>query len=432
METNTKVLSELGVEPTSTQILGEPNEMDKKNGKKSKVLIAFEFLLLYIITIALTYGAALLWGLNVNRFFSLLVMSGIGNAFIIFIYLQEKSVMGLLYDNDLYEMRFIIVYFCCYVVALAFPLLPVTSWFFPAISVALMLFSNRYIAFVSSTFLLIQTVLLIGEAAEVFALFFICNMVVLFAFRYLDERFEVIRPIMITVCAQITMMTAMIIMFTSEVMSINLFLIPIINLFLTTLLLLIILKQFSATVVYQFHDKLLNINDQTYHLMVKLKEKAPETYMASIHTAYLVERIGQKLELDLTRLKSCAYYGHVNVLYGENFDREKFQKSLRKENFPNEIISLVEEVLFSKELFTKEATLVTICYELITIIGKIHQMNKSKEVPEESLNYNLIISNYMKKEYEAGRFDQTDLSIYEFKEMVKILKGEGLYYDFLC
>lgn len=407
------------------------NMKDTNKQVKFTVLYWVKFIFMYLSTVVISYGAGIIWKLDTNQLISIMVMACIGNAFIIFTYFQEKVQGMLLYDNDLYEMRFLTVYFSCYLVAMAFPVLPVTSWFFPVIAVTLMLFSNRYIGFVGSTLLLIQTVLLVGESSQIFALFFVCNMVVLFAFRFLNDQFDIIRPIVISVVVQITMMTAMIVMFSSEPMSFSLFAIPIINLFLTTVLLLVILKQFSTLVVHKFHERYMTINDQTFELMVQLKEKSLKTYLVAIHTAYLVERIAQKLEFNIPLTKAGSYYGEIEVLFQDDVEQSPFEVQLTKYEFPPEVIELILELQNKDKFHSKEATIITMCNELVCLIGKAHDEKKEQGQDEITLDYATLIEDYIQNNYDTGRYDHCDLSIYEYKEIKKILISEGLYYDFL-
>ncbi len=394
----------------------------------------FYFILVYCLCISLTYFTCIIWELGYNQLLSIMVLSTFGNGFFLFIYNQECEEESLLYDNQLHKKRFLGIYFICYFIVLAFPLLPVSSWFFPVIAVTIMLFSNRLIACIGICFLILQTVLLVGESISVFALCFVGSIVALFAFRFLDERFRVTKPLLLVCCVQITMTTAMIIMFANEKMTSDLFIIPIINLFLTTLLLLVILKQFSTMVIYRYHQRYIMINDQTFELMELLKQQSLKTYLASIHTAYLVERISNLLHLDTPFLKSCAYYQHLDKAYETNLEPVSVFEIMVSYEFPKDVIDLIYELNHSKQMHTKEATIISICDSVIAKIMELHDLNQKKSIETTQLlanDYKSLIHDFIHMEYNKGTYDQSCLSIAELKTIENLLIGEGLYYDFL-
>ncbi len=404
--------------------------MPTLNIRKKNIL---SFILVYCLCIGLSYFTCAIWELGQNQLISIMVLSLFGHGFLMFIYSQECENNALLYDNYLHKIRFLGVYLICYMIILAFPLLPVSSWFFPVIGVTLMLFSNRLIACIGTSFFIIQTVFLVGEGIEVFALCFIGNIVALFAFRFLDEKFSVAKPLLLVCCVQITMTTAMIIMFTNDKMSIDLFVIPIINLFLITILLLVILKQFSTMVIYRYHQRYMVINDQTFELMGLLKKQSLKTYLSAIHTAYLVERISNQLQLDTPCLKSCAYYQHLDKAYETSPEPVSISEVMISYEFPQEVIDLIEE-LSSGKLHTKEATIVSICDSIISKIVALHKLNeKQRELTAKEItnDYQGLIHNFIRKEYDNGTYNESDLSIAELKQVEELLIGEGLYYDFL-
>ena len=116
-------------------------------------------------------------------------------------------------------------------------------------------------------------------------------------------------------CIYTITLVLLVIFYLPNIFSLETWIIPILNIFITLLFLLIILKIYSTLVVHKYLERYMEINDQEYGLLTQLKEKKPELYYNAIHTAYLSERIARNFSLDFNLATAGGYYHRIIGLY---------------------------------------------------------------------------------------------------------------------
>ena len=393
---------------------------------KNHIKEIFIGIISYFIALITIFCGGLLWEFDVNNLISLVILSGIGCALLVFYFIQENINDNLIFENGTYYFRFIIGFFVCLVFAILFPFLPVTAWFYPVIAVALMFCSNRLISFITTTFLLILSLQFSNNSISIFILFFVCIVAVLFSFNFHENKFKIGKSIFIASCAQLCMICAMIIIFSNSKMSIDLFIIPITNLLLSIILFLIILKQFSVLIIYRDYSKYMIINDQAYELMVEFKKKNLKLYLKSIHIAHLVDGISKVIKLDQGLLKAVAYYQYIDCIR-EGDKIENLNNIFKEHKFPVKCKNLIMDIVKDKGIISKEMSVVYISTEIIEEILE-KQQNKSEL---DTLDYDMIINKKISDLYLMRKFRDSNLTAGELYLIENVLKKEGIYYDFL-
>lgn len=381
---------------------------------------------LFLTTTLLVCLLSRLKGFDTAEIISNTVLSGIGAAALVLLISDTKRRGGLDYDNARHPLRFLLLYVGCLLVAAACIYLPAAGWQFLAIYIALALFSDSLIGICAGTLLLALSVLLSGCGIPVFVLYFLCGTAGVILFRGLDETYRIGMPLFLTLLLLLTGETAAIVLFANEQLKLSLFQIPLLNVLISLILLLILLKCFSALVIFRYRGKYLEINDTEFELMVRLKEKSKEEYYQAVHTAYFCERIANRLSLDTQALKTGGYYHRIGVLCEHN-TWEEVEKLLAGYQFPPAASALLKEYLDEGTGIKKKETAVLVLSDAV-VAAILYLISRNGD---QALDYDRIIETVFKKKLETPLLQNCNITMEELTQMKKLFKEEKLYYDFL-
>ena len=289
-------------------------EENKRNFWK-RILV---FTSLFILSGGIVFGGGLLYQVQTDRMIRDVVMVLAGTGLVIFSFTLSEVNGLFIYHNENRYRRFAIMYLISLTASIFLPYLPVTGWRFRVVFVLLGVFSKGMTGLAAGCVGLLMAVNYSGGDYAVFILYFISGMVGILVFSTLDEDFHVGIPIVISMLMLMLCLTANVILFAQEKLSVAQFLIPAINLMVCCILLLISLKVFSSTVIHRYREKYMEINDPECPLLVQLKDMSKEEYYRAVHTAYLSDKIARRLKLDDAAVKACGYYHRIGKLKGEN------------------------------------------------------------------------------------------------------------------
>ncbi len=384
--------------------------------------------ILFLMTGAATGLAAWLYGKTVIEITGVVVLALLGVSGVIFAIEQSQEADSFLFDNKEHLGRFLVLYLLALAGSLVFPLLPAGGWPYLAAFIGLMLFSNQIVGLSSAAVLLLVTCLLYtGNNGNIaFYVYFVGGLAGIVVFSYLNVSFKVGLPILVSLMVQMVCLAVQEVLLVNEQLKLQLFLIPALNLLVSLILLLILLKYFSFSIIYKNRDLFMDINDPECPLLVELKNASKEEYYHAVHTAYLCDRIAKRLKLDDAMVKACGYYHRIGIIKGEvNWENTQF--ILEENRFPQQVKDVLREYLDSAEQMVSKETIILLFSD--TVITSISYLF-SKD-PQIEIDYPKIINGIFKKRVESGMFDQSNLTFGEFQEMKKILLEERLYYDFL-
>ncbi|MCM1088249.1 MAG: hypothetical protein NC419_08835 [Muribaculaceae bacterium] len=402
-------------------------ENKEKKTIKQKALQGMAFLMLFLLSGVIAGGGSFLYGQKEGDIICNTVMVLLGTGIVIFA-LISSEVYGLyFYENGGSYKRFCIFYLLGLCVSLLFPLLPVAGWPFLVIFVILSLFSNSISGLVAGSVCLMLSVMLAdGIGYREFCLYFFSGLVGIMVFNRLNESFKVGIPIFISLLCLMVCLSTNLILFEKERLSISQFVMVAINLMINFILLLIILKIFSNTVIHKDQDIYMDLNDPECPLLVQLKELSKQEYYHAVHTAYLGDRIARRLGLDEKVVKACGYYHRIGQLKGEN-TWENVKGICKEYHIPAETSAILKEYIESKKrLSSKEATVILFADTIVESISSLFAQN-----PKAELNYEQIIDTIFKEKLKSGELWQSQISIVQIRQMKKIFSEEKLYYDFL-
>lgn len=400
--------------------------MEKNNENQKRWTTVIWELALFIITIALSVLAAYIYQKTKIEVAGIGILAGAGFGSVWFTLERSREDGTFLYDNAAHFGRFAVIYLFSLGGSILFPLLPIGGWPYLAIFVGLMLFGNQMTGILAGSTLLMITILIKGGNSASFFIYFIGGIVGIIVFSYVNETFKIWLPLFISLLVQMVCLSIHEVLFVNEVLSVSMYAIPAVNLLVSLILLIILLKFFSFSIIYREKDMYVDINDPECPLLVELKNYSKEEYYRAIHTAYLCDRIAKRLNYDDAMVKACGYYHRIGVLKGEN-NWENVQEILQEYSFPTEVQEVLKEYINKNEMIlARETVLLMFCDTVISSISYLFSRDAGTE-----LDYPKIINTIFRKKLESGMIDYSRVTLGDLQEMKKILAEERLYYDFL-
>ncbi|WP_029232037.1 hypothetical protein [Butyrivibrio sp. VCB2006] len=385
---------------------------------------------LFLLTGLCVFAFSFLTGKSYEAILRNTIVSLIITGTVIFMLIDAitRGEGGFSYDNYKHKDRFIAVYAIFVVLACLFGLVPNQFWPYMSMFVILGLFSNAEIGLVSGTGLVTVSVMLEenGNFGELF-MYVLAGAVALALLRDLKENTAIGFPVAISLMMQAVLLIAFNVLFQNRTLSINILILPILNLMLNLIILLIFLNMFGVYIIRKSNDMYMDINDTEYPLLVKLKDYDKDEYYKAIHTAYLAERIANGLGFNARAIKNCSYYHRIGKLEGAG-DWESVKHIYEENHFPDEAIALLHEYIdpSSTKSKSKEALTISITETVISSIMYLIKKNKDAKI-----DYEQLIDKVFEKKEADGELKNCDVTFREYDQMKKILKKEKLYYDFL-
>lgn len=353
-----------------------------------------------------------------------LVMAALGTGMVGLLFRLGFSDGELPYDNQENAPRYWLCYLGCLAVSFACVFLPVGGWPFMVVFLLLSLFGSSLTGIVGASVLLMISVYLSGAQLGTFMLYFISGTLAVCLFRKLDGDFKVGIPLWISVMVLVVCETANLVLFTDEHLNAEMFVIPIANAIVNCILMIGILKVFSARVIYRYRVRYMELTDPEYCLLTEFKEQARQDYYQSVHTAYFCDRIGRRLNLDSEALKTAGYYHRLECLCKCN--NEEREKLFEEHFFPPAARKILREYMSGTGNISKE-TVVLILADAVT--ASVMYVFSSEQ--EDRPDYGRIIEAVFDRKMKGGTLKDGDITLREITLMKKIFKEEELYYDFL-
>lgn len=394
---------------------------------KENKLFRLQEAAIILFTIIVSGVASWLYGKNVYEIVKMIILIMIACGCMFFVIEVSRQKQLFLYDNAENFHRFTFLYLFFLAAVAVLPLLPESGWPYLVIFVSLMLFSDQLIGMCAGSTLLLLTVLLSkSDSADIFIIYFLCGVTGGIMFSYLTESFKVGLPLLISLLMQFLGLCIHEVLMVNESLHIQMFMIPLGNIMICLILLMIVLRYFSFTVINKTRDIYMDINDPECPLLVKLKEHSKDEYYHAIHTAYLCDRIAKKLGLNDAVAKAGGYYHKIGILKGES-SWENAKEILEENQYPEMVLNILKEFLDKQEkIIMKETVVLLMADTVISSISYLFSKDSSAKI-----DYEKLVQAVFKKKTEGGLLNSSSISIGELEEMKKILTEEKLYYDFL-
>lgn len=397
--------------------------MDAENKKKEPVYLVNSILI--VITVLLVTAGGFLKHAGGAELLRNAILAGTGAFLTCFLFLSEKDRLSEKNASPARTSRFAISYGICLAVSLCCAFLPPAGWPFLVVFVMMSLFGGFLPGICGGISFLTFSVLLAGADISIFALYVLTGLLGACLFSRLDEKYRIALPLFVSLSFLFAAETACVVLFANETLKWELFLIPALNVIISLILLLILLKVYSGMEIFKYRIKYLEINDQEFELLVNIKEKDKNAYYRAVHAAYFSERIAQALSLDADAAKTAAYYANAGILYKE--PEKDLEKEFVSYGFPPYARQLLRELTVKNTgIRHKEAAVV---YMADAVISSILYLFEKKQ--DTKTDYAAVIETVFQKKWESGSLKNSELTFAEWNRMKKIFKEEKLYYDFL-
>mgnify|MGYP004538128319 FL=1 len=397
--------------------------MDAENKKKEPVYLVNSILV--VITVLLVTAGGFLKHAGGAELLRNAILAGTGAFLTCFLFLSEKDRLSEKNASPARTSRFAISYGICLAVSLCCAFLPPAGWPFLVVFVMMSLFCGFLPGICGGISFLTFSVLLAGADISIFALYVLTGLLGACLFSRLDEKYRIALPLFVSLSFLFAAETACVVLFANETLKWELFLIPALNVIISLILLLILLKVYSGMEIFKYRIKYLEINDQEFELLVNIKEKDKNVYYRAVHAAYFSERIAQALSLDADAAKTAAYYANAGILYKE--PEKDLEKEFVSYGFPPYARQLLRELTVKNTgIRHKEAAVV---YMADAVISSILYLFEKKQ--DTKTDYAAVIETVFQKKWESGSLKNSELTFAEWNRMKKIFKEEKLYYDFL-
>ena len=383
-------------------------------------------LLIFFLTSGLTVGSSFLFEKTKGELIQFGVLCAVMSFFIVFVFLYEFLSGHFEYDNGEHPYRFLIIYSVSLVLSLLFPFVDRGGWVFVSLSIALTLFSNVPLGlFSTAAFILFSTLLSPAGDIYTFAVYFFAALIGVMVFQNIDENFSVGLSIFITQLCMLVLETAGFILLENEELNAEQFVYPIVNIVINSIILFVVLKYFNEKVANRYRNKYLELNDQEYEALIKLKALSKDEYFRSIHTAYLTERIANACNANVFVAKNLAYYHRIKTAFGMSMS--ELNDFVNENGFPPEARkALLDFSDKNTELVSKEACIVYLSDRLISTLMLAFSKDKYAKI-----DYKELIDTLLDKPSVNEELENSDFSRRDFKLTREIMKKEVLYYDFL-
>lgn len=397
--------------------------MDAENKKKEPVYLVNSILV--VITVLLVTAGGFFKHTGGAELLRNAFLAGTGAFLTCFLFLSEKDRLSEKNTPPARTCCFVISYGICLVVSLCCAFLPPAGWPFLVVFVMMSLFCGFLPGICGGISFLTFSVLLSGADVGVFALYALTGLLGACLFSRLDEKYRIALPLFVSLSFLFAAETACVVLFANETLKWELFLIPALNVIISLILLLILLKVYSGMEIFKYRIKYLEINDQEFELLVNIKEKDKNAYYRAVHAAYFSERIAQALSLDADAAKTAAYYANAGILYKE--PEKDLEDAFVSYGFPPYARQLLRELTGKNTgIRHKEAAVV---YMADAVISSILYLFEKKQ--DTKTDYAAVIETVFQKKWESGSLKNSELTFAEWNRMKKIFKEEKLYYDFL-
>ena len=322
------------------------------------------------------------------------------------------------YDNGERPGRFWLCFLAGLCISFVCIFLPAAAWPFLPVYIMLCLFGSMQLGILGGTLLLVIPVVMTGAGTEVFVMYLVSGLFAAMFFDDLKGGFKTGLAVSLSLACLLVCVTAGTVLVMNERPEAESFVIPAINLLVSGIMLLGILKIFFDKVLYKYRLNYLELNNPENDYLGTLKQIDKKSFRKSIHTAYFCEQIALKLKLDADALR-CAGYYHCLLESLEEIDGTY--------HFPPQVLAILEEYQRKgKHISQKETAVLMVSENVVNAILILLEKAEGNRV-----DYDKVIDAIFKRFQDAGTFKKCEISMSEFSAMQKLFKEEKLYYDFL-
>lgn len=397
----------------------------KEETRWQKVLLVIVMLIVSIPAIGVS---AYLYEKSFRDIFILLMTVTVCFGMTIFSFFQSNIYHALHYDNGGHLSRFVLTFLMGTAGACLLPMLPDAGWILPVAALALTLFSNTVTGLTAYVGLMCVCAYFASADVLTFLLYFLTGVLFAVLFERLDNDYKTSAPMSVAVTIYVIEIAAGLIFQSHGTLTADELVIPIMNVFITFILMLATLRFYCAVVIDKEKGRYLRINDQEYELLAKYKEEDRQTYYNAIHTAYFAEKTARLLHMDVDVAKNGGYYHRIIVLECKKQERS-LEEICQENKFPPEAVRLLQEYTYKSQPMRMRETVAV--YFADCIVSSIMYLIEKEEAASQDRDFGKIATAIIRRKIGSGVLNNSEISLSDLSGIEKIYTGEKLYYDFL-
>lgn len=397
----------------------------KEEPRWLKVLLVIVMLAVSIPAIGV---AAYFYEKSFRDIFILLIIVTSCFGMTLFSFFQSDVFEALHYDNGGHLSRFVLAFLMGTAAACLLPLLSDAGGILPVAALALTLFSNTVTGLTAYAGLLCVCAYFAGADNLTFLLYFLTGVLFAVLFERLDNDYRTGAPMSVAVVVYVIGIVAKVVIESHGAPTMDVLVVPVMNVFVTFILMLVILWFYCAVVIDKEKGRFLRINDQEYELLAEYKEEDKQTYLNAIHTAYFAEKTARLLHMDVDVAKNGGYYHRIIVLECKK-QNKSLEEICRENKFPPEAVQLLQEYTYkSKPMKMRETVAV---YFADCVVSTIMYLIEKGGADSQDRDYGKIATAIIRRKVDSGELNNSEISFADLGGIEKIYTGEKLYYDFL-
>lgn len=382
--------------------------------------------LIFLLTLAALVLGCYIYKIPVDKWISYSAVSCLG-AFLFVVCAELDAFYDrFMKKSEFQPARFVLLYVIALVISLFCPKIPTAVWPYTVVFLFFALFSNGLTGILAASNCLFLSVLLCANGdIFLFFMYFLSGVGAVVFFRNLDKEFRIGYPIFLTEL----FLFLCIILFSGYTVNFDtsIILFASVNLVISFVLILFVLKYYSSAVVHRERDKYMELGDTDSRIMNELKEKNQQEYIKSIHTAYFCERICSEFHMDSTVTKVAAYHHNVALSKFHTANWVSTESLCKEYDFPEKVCQVLKE--FWDEQTPIKSVETVILYVSSLVVSSILYMFEIK--PGKQINYEEVIDSIFSKLLSSGKLAKSDISLAQMEIMKSLFIKEKLYYDFL-
>lgn len=397
----------------------------KEEAVWQKIILISAMVLLSVLIIG---TAAYFYGKSFRDIFMLLMITAASLGAVIFSLIQSNIFSTLHYDNGVHYRRFTLAFLVSAGVCCLLPLLPNDGWAVPPVALVLTLFSNTVTGILSYALLLGICVYFSAADILIFLLYFLMGCIFAVLFERLDEAYRTGAPMSVATLIYAVGIIGKSVFQNHGALTADSFIMPIVNIFISFILMLAVLRFYCAFVVDREKEGYLIINDQEYKMLAKYKQEDRQLYYNAIHTAYFAEKTARLLHMDVDLAKNGGYYHRIIVAECRK-QNKTLEQICAKNKFPPKAVQLLQEYNYKSLNMTMKETVAV--YLADSVVSSIMYLLGKAEGKKDDTDYAKVAVAIVRRKLDSGILNNSDISLSDIGGMEKIYTGEKLYYDFL-
>ena len=350
------------------------------------------------------------------------IMILIGSVLFIATLTKKAEEEKLLFDNALHLGNLFAFSVCALGICSLFPYIPITGWSFPLVFVLAALLSDEFSGGILGTVLLTYSCLInsncsVGE----FSLMLFSGILSIVIFSDFSRKFADVSTFVSFIMINLSSSLISMIFFINGGITGEQILVMAFNGIVSLFVLFWVCNKIKNLYIRKEELDYMDINDQSFKLLIDLKSSNSEEYMRAIHCSHFAQLISNEIGLDTFICKGGAYYSRMDLF--EDNDKTVFD-IMKENNFPEVLVNVLTNIFSGggTDFISSEEFVILLCEDLTS---RIYDLKKNNKLNKD--NYCCEVNSLLDTFFIDPRMEKLQLTFGDFNRIRKILLDEDKY-----